>query len=41
MENVDISVLKYDFETMRTQLAEIGELTKDIEFGNIISDEDY
>lgn len=36
-----ISVLKYNLEEIRKQLVAIQELTQDIEFGSIISDEDY
>ena len=41
LHEADISVLKYDLNTIRTQLIEIRDLTKDVELGSIISDEDY
>jgi hypothetical protein len=41
LHEADVSVLKYDLNTIRTQLIEIRDLTKDVELGSIISDEDY
>lgn len=36
-----ISVLKYDFEQIRADIAAISKISKDIKLGSIVSDEDY
>ena len=36
-----ISVLKYNFEQIRADIAAIAKLSKDVKLGSIISDEDY
>lgn len=41
MRNAQVSVLKWDLETIRTQLVEIGDLVEGLDLGSIITDEDY
>ena len=41
MDGVYLSVLDQDLNAIRKSLAEISKLTKDLELGDIISDEDY
>ena len=35
------ALINYDFEKVRKEIAEIGELVNDISFGDVISDEDF
>ena len=41
MQNINLSVVHTDLNKIRSKIADIKELTKDIEIGSIISDEDY
>lgn len=41
LQEANVSVLKNDLESVRKKLTEIQALTKDIEIGSVISDEDY
>ena len=41
MSNIHLSVLDQDLNAVRNSLAEISKLTKDLDLGSIISDEDY
>ena len=41
IQEVNLSVIHKDFETLRSQLAEIQEITKDISLGSLVSDDDY
>lgn len=41
MQNMNTSVVHRDLDSIRSKIADIKSLTKDIEIGSIISDEDY
>ena len=41
ISNIHLSVLDQDLNAVRNSLAEISKLTKDLDLGSIISDEDY